>query len=69
MLRLLYLLHKVYLFFIRPTTLGVRVMMIREGHVVLVRQPYVAGWFMPGGGIKRGETFEAAARREAAEEV
>ncbi len=69
MLRLLYLLHKLYLFFVRPTTLGVRVMMIRDRQVVLVRQTYTAGWFMPGGGIKRGETFEQAARREAAEEV
>jgi 8-oxo-dGTP pyrophosphatase MutT (NUDIX family) len=69
MLRLLYLLHKVYLFFVRPTTLGVRVMMVRDGQVVLVRQTYTAGWFMPGGGIKRGETFERAARREAREEV
>ena len=69
MLRLLYLLHRLYLFFVRPTTLGVRVMMIRDGQVVLVRQTYVAGWFMPGGGIKRGETFEQAARREVTEEV
>ena len=31
MLRLVYLLHRVYLFFVRPLTLGVRVMMIRDG--------------------------------------
>jgi ADP-ribose pyrophosphatase YjhB (NUDIX family) len=69
MLRLSYLLYKVYLFFVRPLTLGVRVMMIQDGRVLLVRHTYMEGWFMPGGGMKRGETFEQAARREAREEV
>jgi len=27
------------------------------------------GWFMPGGGLKRGETLEEATRREAREET
>lgn len=69
MLRLLYHLYRIYLFIVRPLTLGVRVMLIRRGKVLLIRQTYMEGWFMPGGGIKRGETFEQAARREAREEV
>ena len=69
MLRLMYWLYKLYLFFVRPLTLGVRVMMIRDGEVLLVRQSYMHGWFMPGGGVKRGESLEQAARREAREEV
>jgi len=44
-------------------------MMIRDDHVILVRQTYVPGWFMPGGGVKRGETLDQAARREAREET
>ena len=34
-----------------------------------MRQTYVPGWFMPGGGLKKGETLEEAARREALEET
>lgn len=69
MLRWVYLVYQVYLYFVRPLTLGVRVMMVRGGQVLLVRHTYVSGWFMPGGGVQRGETLDAAARREAAEEV
>ena len=69
MLRLVYLAYQVYCFFFRPLTLGVRVMMIQDGKVLLVRHTYLDGWFMPGGGVKRGETLDQAARREAHEEV
>jgi len=69
MMRLLYFGFRIYCFIFRPKTLGVRVMLIQNGQVLLVRQTYLPGWFMPGGGVKRGETMEDAARREAREEV
>jgi 8-oxo-dGTP pyrophosphatase MutT (NUDIX family) len=69
MIRLLYFGFRIYCFFFRPRTLGVRVMLIQNGGVLLVRQTYLSGWFMPGGGVKRGETLEQAARREVHEEV
>ncbi len=69
MFRILYRLFQVYLFFVRPLTLGVRVMLIRDGQVLLVRQTYMDGWFLPGGRIEKNETTEQAARREAHEEV
>ena len=68
-MRLLYLGFRIYSFIFRPIRMGVRVMMIQDGNVWLVRQTYLRGWFMPGGGLKRGETLEEAARREAREET
>jgi hypothetical protein len=53
MLRWAYLVLRLYHFFFRPLTLGVRVMMIRDDKALLVRQTYTDGWFMPGGEIGR----------------
>lgn len=68
-IRLLYFGFLIYCFIFRPIRMGVRVMMIQDGKVWLVRQTYLRGWFMPGGGVKRGEALEQAARREAFEET
>ncbi len=37
--------------------------------LLLVRSSYRVEWNFPGGGVQRGETPEAAARRELAEEI
>ena len=54
----------------RGKTLGVRVLAVdAEGRVLLVRHTYLPGWWLPGGGVDRGETLEAAAVRELREEA
>lgn len=51
-------------------TLGVRVVARdAEGRVLLVRHTYLAGWWLPGGGVDRGETAAQAAVRELREET
>lgn len=66
--RFAYALMRTRWFFTRPVTLGVRLLLVRDGEVLLVRHTYQDAWFFPGGGVKRGEDLEEAARREAAEE-
>lgn len=54
----------------RPMTLGVRAAVENEaGQVFMVRHTYAKGWFMPGGGIERGEPALEALRRELVEEA
>ena len=69
MIRLLYFGYRIYCFLFRPKSIGVRVMLIRNEQVLLVRHTYLPGWYMPGGAVNRGETVEQAARREVREEV
>jgi 8-oxo-dGTP pyrophosphatase MutT (NUDIX family) len=67
--KLLYLAFKIYCFLFRPIRMGVRVLMVQDSAVWLVRHTYLPGWFLPGGGVERRETLEQAARREAREEA
>ena len=54
----------------RGVSVGVRVVILdAEGAVYLVRHSYMKGWYLPGGGVERGETALEAAKREVAEEA
>jgi 8-oxo-dGTP pyrophosphatase MutT (NUDIX family) len=55
----------------RPTKRGVKCVLIRRDHVLLVRHTYGRrrDWEVPGGGVKRREEPADAARREMREEL
>jgi ADP-ribose pyrophosphatase YjhB (NUDIX family) len=55
--------------FRRAMTLGVRAMLLKESHVVLVKHTYVPGWYFPGGGVETGESLGEALEREIREEA
>jgi len=54
----------------RPRTIGVRAILLnQDGRIALVRHTYMDQWYLPGGGVKKGESIDAALFRELAEEV
>jgi 8-oxo-dGTP diphosphatase len=53
----------------RPQHEGAMVAVYVGSALLLVRSSYRTGWHLPGGGVRRSEMPEAAARRELAEEI
>lgn len=69
LMMLAYQLYRLKHRLLRSMTMGVRILLIQDGQVLLVRHTYHDGWQFPGGGVKYGETLAQAAIREALEET
>jgi len=55
---------------LRAPSIGVKALVINQNQqVLLVEHHYVQGWHLPGGGIKYGESPQAAVMRELKEET
>jgi ADP-ribose pyrophosphatase YjhB (NUDIX family) len=68
--RLLGKLARIYWYLRRPRTLGVRAMVLDPAErIALVRHTYGEHWYMPGGGVKKRESYGDALARELREEV
>lgn len=68
-LRLAYDAYRLYWRILRPITMGVRILLVTDGQVLLVKHTYQDGWHLPGGALNRGETPCVGAAREAQEEA
>lgn len=65
-----YLLWPVWFVYFRLNPIRTRALIISEGEVVLVKGWLGKNdWNLPGGGVKKGESFENALKREIKEEV
>jgi len=67
--RLGYPLARLWWTMTRPPYEGAVVAVYVGPQLLLVHSSYQRGWQLPGGGIRRGEEPEAAARRELTEEI
>lgn len=50
-------------------TIGVRILLVNQDHVLLVKHTYQNGWYTIGGGVERNETSRFAIERELQEEI
>lgn len=70
LIRIASFIRKIYWFIFRPKTFGVKAILFDKNEkVLLIKNSYDKRFMFPGGGIKRNETPEQAAKRELWEET
>ena len=69
LIRYIYQASRMFWLVVKPLSVGVRLLLIRDGKVLMVKHVYEKFWYLPGGAVERGESLEESARREATEEV
>lgn len=69
-IRLGFRLARLYWWCTKPLSMGVAALVLNNsGQVLLVKNTYRKGWYLPGGGVNKKETVLEAIKRELAEEV
>lgn len=68
-IRYIYQASRMLWILLKPISTGVRLLMIKDDQVLLVKHVYEPHWYLPGGAVEQGETLDAAIRREALEEA
>lgn len=69
LIRYIYQASRMMWLLLKPISMGVRLLMIRDDQVLLVKHVYEPYWYIPGGAVEHNETLENAVRREAQEEA
>jgi mutator protein MutT len=64
-----YKLGKLYWKIIKPITIGVRIIIINDNKVLLVKHSYGGKWYLPGGKVEKNESLREAIKRELKEEL
>jgi|AntRauTorckE6833_2_1112554.scaffolds.fasta_scaffold18263_3 ADP-ribose pyrophosphatase YjhB (NUDIX family) len=61
---------KLYWRIFQPFSVGVRAILINDQEqILLLKHSYGESWYLPGGGVDKGETLTGALARELAEEL
>jgi len=55
--RLFYNINKLFCRLPKPTAVGTRLVLVKDGDVLLVKHAYQGHWYPPGGVIRKGENL------------
>ncbi len=68
-MKILHLLRNAAFLVFGKKTIGARILLVKDNHVLLVKHTYIEGWYTIGGGVDAKETPRQAIERELQEEA